>query len=134
MRAQPHKAEVHGACEPGTHECRASTSLEHLQTSLIAYGLLKDATQDAWLSQAGADECKTNFDFHEIQCPINEIYNVKKELEKEINNFISTEIEWRSLNRVEISKDKHENLINFLETLEEDDDVQNIYSNAEFAK
>ena len=83
---------------------------------------------------AGADECKSNNDFHEIQCPINEIYNVKKELEKEIKNFISTEIEWRSLNSVEISKDKHENLINFLETLEEDDDVQNIYSNAEFAK
>ena len=83
---------------------------------------------------AGADECKSNNDFHEIQCPVNDIYNVKKELEKEINNFISTEIEWRPLNSIEISKDKHENLINFFETLEEDDDVQNIYSNVEFAK
>ena len=83
---------------------------------------------------AGADECKSNNDFHEIQCSINDIYNVKKELEKEINNFISTEIEWRPLNSIEISKDKHENLINFFETLEEDDDVQNIYSNVEFAK
>ena len=83
---------------------------------------------------AGADECKSNNDFHEIQCPINDIYNVKKELEKEINNFISTEIEWRPLNSIEISKEKHENLINFFETLEEDDDVQNIYSNAEFVK
>ena len=63
---------------------------------------------------AGADECKSNNDFHEIQCPINDIYNVKKKLEKEINNFISTEIEWRPLNSIEISKDKHENLINFL--------------------
>jgi YebC/PmpR family DNA-binding regulatory protein len=83
---------------------------------------------------AGADECKSNNNFHEIQCPINDIYNVKKELEKEINNFISTEIEWRPLNSIEISKDKHENLINFFETLEEDDDVQNIYSNVEFAR
>ena len=83
---------------------------------------------------AGADECKSNKDFHEIQCPINDIYNVKKELEKEINNFISTEIEWRPLNSIEISKDKYENLINFFETLEEDDDVQNIYSNVEFVK
>ncbi len=83
---------------------------------------------------AGADECKSNSYFHEIQCPINEIYNVKKELEKEINNFISTEIEWRPLNSIEISKNKHENLINFFETLEEDDDVQNIYSNVEFIK
>ena len=83
---------------------------------------------------AGADECKSNSDFHEIQCPKNNIYNVKKELEKEINNFISTEIEWRPLNSIEISKDKRENLINFFETLEEDDDVQNIYSNVEFGK
>ena len=84
--------------------------------------------------EAGADECKTNDDFHEIQCPVNEIYNVKKELEKEITNFISTEIEWIPLNSVEISKEKNESLINFFDSLEEDDDVQNVYSNAEFAK
>jgi YebC/PmpR family DNA-binding regulatory protein len=84
--------------------------------------------------EAGADECNTNGDFHEIQCPINEIYNVKKELEKKINNFISTEIEWIPLNNVEISKEQTEDLINFFEVLEEDDDVQNIYSNAEFSK
>ena len=68
--------------------------------------------------EAGADECKTNNEFHEIQCLINEIYNVKKELEKKIDNFISTEIEWVPLNNVEISKEKHEDLINFFETLE----------------
>ena len=84
--------------------------------------------------EAGANECNTKDDFHEIQCPINEIYNVKKELEKEINNFISTEIEWIPLNSVSISKEKRENLINFFETLEDDDDVQNIYSNVEFLK
>ena len=83
--------------------------------------------------EAGADECKTNKDFHEIQCPVNDIYNVKKELEKEINNFISTEIEWLPINSVIISKEKNESLINFFETLEDDDDVQNIYSNVEFS-
>ena len=81
---------------------------------------------------AGADECKTNDDFHEIQCSINEIYNVKKELEKKITNFISTEIEWIPLNNVEISKENNESLINFFELLEENDDVQNFYSNAKF--
>jgi YebC/PmpR family DNA-binding regulatory protein len=84
--------------------------------------------------EAGAEECKSNNDYHEIQCPINEIYNVKKELEKKIANFISTGIEWVPLNNVKISKEKYEGLINFFETLEEDDDVQSIYSNAEFTK
>ena len=77
---------------------------------------------------AGADECKSNNEFHEIHCSINEIYNVKKELEKEITNFISTEIEWVPLNSVKISKEKNEDLINFFELLEDNDDVQNVYS------
>ena len=84
--------------------------------------------------EAGADECKSNSNYHEIQCPMKDIYNVKKELEKKITNFISTEIEWIPLNRVKISSEKNEDLINFFETLEEEDDVQNIYSNAEFTK
>ncbi len=81
---------------------------------------------------AGADECKSENDFHEIQCPVSEIYNVKKELEKEIANFISTEIEWVPINSVKISKEKNEDLINFFELLEDNDDVQNVYTNAEF--
>ena len=84
--------------------------------------------------EAGANECNSNGDYHEIQCKVNEIYNVKKELEKEINNFISTEIEWIPLNSIKVSKEKNEDLINFFDSLEEDDDVQNIYSNAEFLK
>ena len=83
--------------------------------------------------ESGADECKTKDDFHEIQCSKHEIYNVKKKLEKEIDNFISTEIEWIPLNSVLISKEKNNDLVNFFETLEDDDDVQNIYSNAEFS-
>ena len=84
--------------------------------------------------EAGANECKTNNDFHEIHCPLNEIYIVKKELEKEIDNFISTAIEWIPQNSIKITKTKNEDLINFFDTLEDDDDVQNIYSNAEFVK
>ena len=82
--------------------------------------------------EAGANECKSNHDFHEIQCSIDDIYNVKKELEKEITNFISTAIEWIPLNKVKPSKEKNEDLINFFMSLQEDDDVQNVYSNVEF--
>jgi YebC/PmpR family DNA-binding regulatory protein len=81
---------------------------------------------------AGADECVSNSEYHEIQCPMNEIYNVKKKLEEKISNFISTEIEWIPLNNIQISKDRQEDIIEFLETLEDDDDVQNIYTNVKF--
>ena len=82
--------------------------------------------------ESGADECKSNNELHEIQCSVNEIYNVKKALENKISNFISTEIEWIPLNNIKIPKEKHEILINFFVSLEDDDDVQNVYSNAEF--
>ena len=82
--------------------------------------------------ESGADECISNNNFHEIQCPMSEIYNVKKNLEKIIANFISTEIEWVPLNSVKVAKDRVEAAIEFLETLEDDDDVQNVYSNINF--
>ena len=79
--------------------------------------------------ESGADECLTHNEYHEIRCNMNEIYNVKKNLEKIITNFISTEIEWVPLNSIDINNGNKENIIEFFETLEEDDDVQNIYSN-----
>ena len=82
--------------------------------------------------ESGASDCITHDDFHEIQCAKNEIYNVKKKLEKVILNFISTEIEWIPLNNVNVSKDKEASALGFLESLEDDDDVQNVYSNVNF--
>ena len=82
--------------------------------------------------EAGAIDCLLKKNFHEIHCSINNVYVVKKELEKRIMNFISTGIEWIPLNCIEISREKKEEMINFFETLEENDDIQNVYSNVEF--
>ena len=79
--------------------------------------------------ESGADECISHSDFHEIHCNISEIYNVKKNLEKIIANFISTEIEWIPLNSIDIQNEKKDQVIEFLECLEDDDDVQNVFSN-----
>jgi len=81
---------------------------------------------------SGAVECLSNDDFHEIQCQKSEIYNVKKKIETKIQNFISTEIEWRPLNSVEVSEDRAETATEFLEALENDDDVQSVYTNLIF--
>ena len=82
--------------------------------------------------ESGADECISYDEFHEIQCPMSNIYNVKKKLEIVVANFISTEIEWVALNNANVDKDKQETVIEFLESLEDDDDVQNVFSNANF--
>ena len=81
--------------------------------------------------ESGADECISHDEFNEIQCRDGEIYNVKKKLEKIVANFISTEIEWVPLNSVNVTNDRREDVIEFLETIEDDDDVQNVYSNVQ---
>ncbi len=78
---------------------------------------------------SGADECFSHRSIHEIHCKKNEIYDVKKKLEVEIKNFVSTEIEWIPFNSVIISKDNIEQINNFLSSLDNEDDVQNIYTN-----
>tara|TARA_B100000579_G_scaffold350861_1_gene304785 strand:- start:211 stop:927 length:717 start_codon:yes stop_codon:yes gene_type:complete len=79
--------------------------------------------------ESGANECKSDKDFHEIQCNKNDIYNVKKNLEKYINNFLYTGIEWLPTIYLDVKKEEKEVILNFLENLTDDDDVQNVYSN-----
>jgi len=83
-------------------------------------------------TDSGADECISKKNYHEIHCDKNDIYNVKKRIEDKIQNFISTEIEWIAVNNLEIKKDKLEEVTQFIETLEEDEDVQNVYTNFSF--
>ncbi len=79
--------------------------------------------------ESGANECKSNNSFHEIHCDKNHIYNVKKNLEKHLNNFLSTGIEWVPVLYLEVKKQEKEDIINFLDNLTDDEDVQNVYSN-----
>ena len=81
---------------------------------------------------SGANECISDNEYHEIHTNINEIYEVKKKLENEIPNFVSTELEWLPLNLVSLNGDNKDNMIKFLEALDDEDDVQNIFTNAKF--
>ena len=78
---------------------------------------------------SGANECFSEKEFHEIQCDKNEIYKIKGDLEKTIKNFISTDICWLPLNSVEAEGERLKMVLEFLEELENDDDVQNVYTN-----
>ena len=81
-------------------------------------------------TDAGANDCIFYDNYYEIHTNNDEIYNVKNLLEKEISNFISTEIEWVPINKIKLNDEDKEKMIKFLEILEEDDDVQNVFTNA----
>ena len=81
-------------------------------------------------TDAGANDCIFHDNYYEIQTNKDEIYDVKKIIEKEISNFLSTEIEWVPVNKIDLNEDDKEKMIKFLEILEDDDDVQNVFTNA----
>ena len=79
--------------------------------------------------EAGADECFSFENFHEIHCGSEDIYSIKKKIESEVENFISTEIEWLPLNKVSSKGENAEDIKKLLELLDDEDDVQRVYSN-----
>ena len=82
--------------------------------------------------ESGANDCISRDEFHEVHTDIDEIYEVKKKFEKVIVNFLSTEIEWLPINRVSLKGEENQNMAKFLESLEDEDDVQNVYTNVTF--
>jgi len=79
---------------------------------------------------AGAKDCVSLDKFFEIITEKEDFYKIKTELEKKIETFNYSSIEWRPLNYIDLDQDQGEQIIEVLTALEELDDVQNIFSNA----
>ena len=77
----------------------------------------------------GAEDCLSNGTHHEIITKKDSFYKVKVEIEKKIQEFISSGIEWLPINEISLNKEKLKFVLNFLEKLEDDDDVQHVYAN-----
>ena len=78
----------------------------------------------------GAKDCFHLENIHEIISDKEDFYKVKSVLEKKLDNFEYSGIEWRALNYLDLNKEQIEKIIYILESLEELDDVQTIYTNA----
>ena len=79
---------------------------------------------------AGAKDCKNLKDIFEIVTQKEDFYKIKTELEKKIDNFSYSAIEWRAFNYIDLNREQGEKILETLNALEELDDVQNIFTNA----
>jgi len=79
---------------------------------------------------AGAKDCVNLENVFEIITEKEDFYKIKTEIEKKIQTIIYSSIEWRPINYIDIIKDKKEQFKETLSALEELDDVQNIFTNA----
>ena len=77
----------------------------------------------------GAEDCLSDGPYHEVVTKKENFYQVKLEIEKKIKEFISSGIEWLPINKISLNKEKVKSVLDFLEKLEDDDDVQHVYAN-----
>ena len=79
---------------------------------------------------AGAKDCLNLAENFEIITEKEDFYKIKTEIEKKIDNLNHSSVEWRPLNYIDLSKEKSEQILEVLNSLDELDDVQNIFTNA----
>ena len=77
----------------------------------------------------GAEDCLSDGPYLEVITKKENFYKVKLEIEKKIQEFISSGIEWLPINKISLNKEKVKSVLDFLEKLEDDDDVQHVYAN-----
>ena len=80
---------------------------------------------------AGAEDVTTDEDGHTIICGFEDIGDVSKALEATLGEAETVKAIWRAQNTVPVDEEKAQSLMKLIDTLEDDDDVQNVYTNFE---
>ena len=80
---------------------------------------------------AGAEDCVTTDLHHEINCKKEEFNSVREEIEKKVKDLSFAGLIWNPLSKVNLDKETFEKVVNFLDQIEDDDDVQNVFTNFE---
>ena len=89
-----------------------------------------DSVMDAAI-EAGAEDVTTDEDGHTIICGFEDIGEVSKTLEDKLGEAETVKAIWKPQNTVPVDEEKAQSLMKLIDTLEDDDDVQNVYSNFE---
>ncbi len=81
--------------------------------------------------EAGAEDLQTEDEFFEIQAPIDAFENVRKALSDKGLAMENASLQWVAQNFISVAGEDAEKVVNLIEALEDCDDVQNVYSNAD---
>ena len=81
---------------------------------------------------AGADDLQTEDDFYEITTDIESFEAVRKALIENDIKIENASLQWIAKNTVKVTGETAEKLMKLIDNLEDNDDVQNVYTNAEF--
>jgi len=81
--------------------------------------------------EAGADDVQSDDDGHTIYCAFEAIGEVSKALESSLGEAETVKVIWKPKTTVPVDEERAQSLMKLVATLEDDDDVQNVYANFE---
>lgn len=81
---------------------------------------------------AGADDLKSEGDYYEVTAPIENFEKVRKAIEDKSYKIESASLQYIAKDLVAVDNKNADEVIRFIEAVEENDDVQNLYTNADF--
>jgi YebC/PmpR family DNA-binding regulatory protein len=115
-----------------------SGSVTHMfnNSGIIQFERNKISEEEAFeiAINAGATDCINLKDKFEIITEKEDFYKIKTKLEKKIDTFSYSAVEWRAINYIDLNKEQIEKVLEVYSALEELDDVQNIFTNANIEK
>jgi YebC/PmpR family DNA-binding regulatory protein len=94
----------------------------------------KAASADQMLDaaiEAGAEDVVSNANGHEIYTTQESLRDVAKALEAKFGEPRKAALTWKPQNTISVDDEQGEKLLRLIETLEDNDDVQNVYANFE---
>jgi len=81
---------------------------------------------------AGAEDMRTEDEYFEIQAEVESFESVRKALLDNTLTLDNASLQWIAKNTVNVAGENAEKMMKLIEALEDCDDVQNVYSNADF--
>ncbi len=94
----------------------------------------QDKSEDDILAivlDAGADDLQTEEEFYEITTSIESFEAVRKALQENNLKVDNASLQWIAKNTIPVKGEDAEKVLKLIEALEDCDDVQNVYSNAD---
>lgn len=101
----------------------------------VVTGALNGKTEDEMMEiaiEAGADDCSVDEGFFEILTTIESFEEVRKTIADQNIAIENASLQWIAKNTTAISGEDVEKVEKIVDMLEDNDDVQNVYTNADF--
>ena len=81
---------------------------------------------------AGADDLKPEGDYYEVIAAVENFEKVRKAIEDKSYKIESASLQYIAKDLIAVDSKNTDEVIRFIEAVEENDDVQNVYTNADF--